>query len=89
MDAILIGLIAVLFFIYMYLYQRKYAEMYMSYDSGSSASAEGFATNGGLVNSNVPSGLAEGFATNGGLVNSNVPSGLAEGFANCPYSRKQ
>ena len=39
MDAILIGLIAALFFIYMYLYQRKYAEMYMSYDSGSGSEA--------------------------------------------------
>jgi hypothetical protein len=41
MDTILIGLIAALFFIYMYLYQRKYAEMYMSYSSDS-ASGEGF-----------------------------------------------
>lgn len=39
MDAILIGVIAALFFIYMYLYQRKYAEMYTSY---SSKSGEGF-----------------------------------------------
>jgi hypothetical protein len=42
MDPIVIGLVAVLFFIYMYLYQRKYAEMYMSYTSDS-ASKEGFA----------------------------------------------
>ena len=41
MDPILIGVIAVLFFLYMYLYQRKYAEMYTS---ESSASNEGFAS---------------------------------------------
>ena len=44
MDPILIGVIAVLIFLYMYLYQRKYAEMYMSYTSESSASNEGFAS---------------------------------------------
>ena len=36
----IVGIVGVLFFIYMYLYQRKYAEMYMSYDSGSES--EGF-----------------------------------------------
>jgi hypothetical protein len=44
MDPILIGLIVALFFLYMYLYQRKYAEMYMSYTSDSSESKEGFAS---------------------------------------------
>lgn len=38
MDTITIGVIIALFFLYMYLYQRKYAEMYVSYDSGVSDS---------------------------------------------------
>ncbi len=42
MDFKLIGVIVALFFLYMYLYQRKYAETYMSYSS-ESETEEGFA----------------------------------------------
>jgi hypothetical protein len=40
MDSITIGVIVALFFLYMYLFQRKYAENYVSYDSGSPESEE-------------------------------------------------
>lgn len=44
MDTVTIMAIVALFFLYMYLYQRKYAEMYVSYDSGKADSEETAAT---------------------------------------------